>query len=133
MRYLLDTTWAVNYLRGRDATVKKILSLKSEGLAISIVTLAELYEGVYRSANPALAEGHLKDFLSGLSILGVNEEICRIFGRERAKLRQKGTPIGDIDLLIASTSLHHDLVLLTDNVKHFKQVEGLKILRDAGV
>jgi len=128
MKYLIETTWAVNYLRGKEEVVKKLLSLKDEGLAISIITLAELYEGVFRSPYPDLTESHLKDFLTGMSALGINEETCKIFGRERATLHKKGTPIGDFDLLIASTCLHYELTLLTGNVKHFGMIEHLKIL-----
>jgi Predicted nucleic acid-binding protein, contains PIN domain len=117
MKYLIETTWAVNYLRGKE-----------EGLAISIITLAELYEGVFGSPYPDLTESHLKNFLTGISVLGMNEETCKVFGRERATLHKKGTPIGGLDLLIASTCLHYELILLTDNIKHFGMVENLKIL-----
>ena len=48
--------------------------------------------------------------------------------RERGRLRKEGKAIGDFDLLIASTCLHYDLTLLTDNIKHFGMVENLKIL-----
>lgn len=102
--------------------------MKEEGLAISVISLAELYEGVYRSPDPASNEEILKDFLSGVSVLGMAEEICKIFGRERGRLRKEGKPIGDFDLLIASTCLHYNLTLLTDNIKHFGMVENLKIL-----
>ena len=57
----------------------------------------------------------------------LNREICKVFGRERTKLRKKKQLIGDMDLLIASTALHHNLTILTNNLKHFERVEGLKI------
>jgi len=128
MKYLLDTSWAIHYLRGEERVVTNLLSLREEGLATSIITLAELYEGVFRSINPVLAEESLKDFLTGISIFGIDEEACKIFGRERARLRKLGRPIGDLDLLIASTCLRYDLTLLTDNTKEFERVENLKIL-----
>lgn len=128
MKYLLDTNWAIHYLRGEERVVKKLLSLREEGLAMSIITLAELYEGIFRSINPGLAEESLKDFLTGISILGVDEEVCKFFGRERARLRRLGKPIGDLDLLIASTCLRYDLTLLTDDTTEFERVENLKRL-----
>ncbi len=127
MKYLLDTSWVIHYLRGEERVVKKLLSLREEGLAASMITLAELYEGVFRSINPVLAEESLKDFLTGISILGMDEEVCKIFGRERARLRKLGKPIGDLDLLIASTCLRYDLTLLTDDTREFERVENLKI------
>lgn len=63
MKYLIDTSWVIDYLRGKEEIVKILLSLEPEGLAISIITLAELYEGVFRSRDPISAENHLKDFL----------------------------------------------------------------------
>jgi predicted nucleic acid-binding protein len=68
------------------------------------------------------------DFLSGVSILGIEDEVCRVFGSERGKLRQAKKMMGDFDLFIASTCLHHNLTLLTNNRKHYRMVEGLKIL-----
>ncbi|HJH26149.1 MAG TPA: hypothetical protein C5S37_05080 [Methanophagales archaeon] len=61
-------------------------------------------------------------------ILGINEEICKVFGKERGKLRRKGKIIGDFDILIASTCIYYDLILLTNNRKHFEVVEGLRIV-----
>ena len=129
MKYLIDTDWAIHYLRGEERVIKKLLSLKGEGLAMSVISLAELYQGVYRSSDPASNEKVLKDSLSGVSILGINEEICRTFGQEKERLRKSGKLIGDFDLLIASTCLHHELTLLTDNIKHFEMVKNLKILK----
>ncbi len=130
MKYLLDTSWVVYYLRGEERIVRRLLSLRKEGLAISIISLAELYEGVFRSRNSFLAEKSLKDFLSGVSIIGINEKICKVFGKERARLRRLGKPIGDLDLLIASTCICYDLVLLTENIKEFERVKNLKILKE---
>ena len=130
MKYLVDTDWAIHYLRGEERVIKKLLSLKGEGLAMSVISLAELYQGVYRSSDPASNEKVLKDFLSGILVLGIDEEICKIFGQEKERLRKRGKLIGDFDLLIASTCLHHGLTLLTDNLKHFEMVKNLKILKE---
>jgi len=128
MRYLIDTDWIIHYLNGNEPIVKKLVSLREEGLSISIISLAELYEGIYYSTHPLSAEEALKDFLSGVSILDINYEICRIFGRERGYLRRKGILISDFDLLIASTCLYYNLILLTNNVRHFERIENLQIL-----
>jgi len=126
--YLIDTDWIIHYLNGSRNIVSKLRSLEKEGFAISVISLAELYEGIYYSTNPDGNEKALNDFLSGVSIIGVEDEICRLFGKERGRLRQTKKLIGDFDLLIASTCLHHNLTLLTNNRKHYKMVEGLKIL-----
>jgi len=128
MKYLIDTDWVIDHLSGIEKIKKKLEELAPEGLALSIVSLAELYEGAFYSRNPEKSEKTLKEFLAGISIIGIDEEICRIFGKERGRLRKKGKIIGDFDLLIASTCLHYNLMLLTNNIDHFKRVESLKII-----
>jgi len=128
MKYLIDTDWVIDHLSGIEKIKKKLEELAPEGLALSVVSLAELYEGVFYSRNPEKSEKTLKEFLPGISIIGIDEETCRIFGKERGRLRKKGEIIGDFDLLIASTCLHYNLMLLTNNIDHFKRVENLKII-----
>jgi predicted nucleic acid-binding protein len=126
--YLIDTDWIIHYLNGQRETVKRLVSLRKEGLAISVISLAELYEGVYYSTNPEGDKKALDDFLTGVSILGLEDEICKIFGKERGKLRKLKIVIGDFDLLIAATCLCYNLTLLTNNIRHFKMVEGVNIV-----
>jgi tRNA(fMet)-specific endonuclease VapC len=128
MKYLIDTDWIIHALHGKRGVARKLLELREEGLAVSVISLAELYEGVYRSADPVANEKVLKDFLSGVMVLGLNDEICKMFGELRAKLRKQGNLMGDFDLLIASTCLCHNLTLLTDNIKDFERVENLNFL-----
>jgi len=128
MKYLIDTDWVVNHLRGAERVTGKLGELADSGLALSIISLVELYEGVYRSTNPDKAEKSLNLFLTAVTVLGINGAVCRVFGRERARLRKEGLLIGDFDLLIASTCLHHNLILLTDNVREFERVEGIRLL-----
>ncbi len=125
--YLIDTDWIIHYLTGNSAITKKLWDLRPEGLAVSILSVAELYEGVYYSRNPMASQKSVDNFLENLFILELNLEICRVFGRQRGKLRKQGNMIGDLDLLIAATCLHHDLTLLTNNVRHFERLEGLRI------
>jgi len=126
--YLVDTDWIIHYLNGNKGIVEKIESLEKDGLAASVISVAELYEGIYYSTNPTSNEKALNDFLSGISTLGIEDEDCRVFGKERGRLRQEKKMIGDFDLLIASTCLHHRLTLLTNNRRHYEMVDGLKIL-----
>jgi predicted nucleic acid-binding protein len=126
--YLIDTDWIIHYLNGNNEIVEKIKSLDRGILAASVVSLAELYEGVYYSTNPEGNEEALENFLSGISILGIEDNVCKVFGKERGRLRQSKKMIGDFDLLIASTCICHRLTLLTNNRKHYEMVDGLSIL-----
>jgi tRNA(fMet)-specific endonuclease VapC len=125
--YLVDTDWVIHYLNGNKEIVAMLSSLGSGQLAMSVISLAELYEGVYYSTNPEKNEKVLSDFLSGILILGIEDDICKVFGRERGKLRKQGAMIGDFDLVIASTCLRHGLTLLSNNRSHFERIAGLSI------
>ena len=126
--YLVDTDWVIDHFNGIRAVTGRLQQLRSAGLAISIVSLAELYEGIHYSLDPTRSEAAPQRFLAGVSVLGVDEEICRVFGRERGRLRRQGRMIGDFDLLIAATCLRHDLEICTNNRRHFEVVEGLRIV-----
>ena len=127
LSYLIDTDWIIHYLNGNTDIIEKVRSVEESGLAVSIVSLAELYEGIYYSTNPIGNEKALDDFLSGVSILGIEDETCRVFGKERGRLRMAKKMIGDFDLLIASTCLQNKLTLLTNNRRHYEMVYGLNI------
>ena len=125
VRYLIDTDWVIHYLNGRDDIVRRLDELQPAGLGLSVISLAELYEGIYYSTDPQGNEQDLNDFLRGVQVIGIDEDACIIFGREHGRLRKAGQLIGDFDLLIASTSLHHGVTVLTNNRRHFERVEGL--------
>ncbi len=96
---------------------------------MSIISLAELYEGVYYSRDPFQSERVLEEFLTpDLGIIRIDEDICKIFGKERGRLRKLGKIISDFDLLIACTCLCYELTLLSNNKKHFELVENLQII-----
>jgi predicted nucleic acid-binding protein len=85
LSYLVDTDWIIHYLNGNNEIVEKIESLGKGGLAASVISVAELYEGIYYSTNPASNEKALNDFLSGISTLGIEDEVCKVFGKERGR------------------------------------------------
>ena len=129
MKYLIDTDWIIDHLKGVDRVIRKLEQLASEGMAMSVISLAEIYEGVYYSKDPVKSQQLLEEFLApDLKVLNVGQEICKIFGKERGRLRQQKKMISDFDLLIASTCLYHSLTLLTNNRRHYEMVEGLTML-----
>ena len=127
MTYLIDTDWVIDHLNHIERVTRRLEELAPEGLALSIISLAELYEGVYYSRDPEGDEHDLNDFLRGVTVLGIDEDICKTFGKERGRLRAAGMLIGDFDIMIAVTALHYNLTLLTNNRRHFERVTGLRI------
>ena len=127
LRYLVDTDWVIDHLNQIERVVNRLRELRPQGLALSIASLAELYEGVHYSRDPEQSRQALDAFLEDVTVLGIDEEICKIFGRERGRLRRQGQLIGDLDLLIATTCVHYGLTLLTNNRRHFDRIEELSI------
>ena len=128
IQYLVDTDWAIDHMHRREQVVNRIRELAPFGLGISIVSLGELYEGEFNSTNPEAEARALRTFLNGVEVIPIDDAICRVFARERSRLRASGTLIGDLDILIGSTALRHGLTLLTNNRRHFERLQGLNII-----
>ena len=128
MRYLVDTDWAIDHLHRVSRVVLRLEELASEGLGLSIISLAELYDGVLGSSDPQRDEQILRTFLSAVEVVNLDESICRIFAEERGRLRAAGTLISDFDLLIGATAIRHNLTLLTNNRRHFERMPDLNII-----
>ncbi len=124
---MVDTDWVIEYMHRVPHVVDRVAELTPAGIGLSVISLAELYEGVQGDVDPQRSERELDAFLERVYLLDVDEGTCRIFGRERARLRADGSLIGDMDLLIGATALRHGLTLLTNNRRHFDRIEGLAI------
>jgi tRNA(fMet)-specific endonuclease VapC len=126
--YLVDTDWIIHSFRGRADITAKLDELSVEGLRVSLISLAELYEGIYAASDPANAHEILDRFMRGVLVLNLDEEVTRIFGRERGRLRRLHRTVGDMDLLIGATAIRHDLTLLTNNRRDFELLDKLRII-----
>ncbi len=126
-RYLIDSDWAIHHLKGEPRTQARLQMLMGDGVGISVIALAELYEGVYGATNPSESERMLLEFLKDVELVGIDDETARQFGRLRGQLRTQGTLIPDFDLMIGATAMRHDLTLLTNNRQHFERITGLRI------
>ena len=125
--YLIDTDHIIDYLKGKEGTVNLLQSLFSEGLYISIISVAEIYEGIEGSKNKQRTEESFEDFLEGAIVLSINKEVCKKFGEIRNDLRKRGELIGDFDILIASTAITSNLQIITDNKSHFSKIKEARI------
>jgi len=128
LSYLADTDWIIDHLNKKAEATQKLKEFRPYGIALSIISLAELYEGIFYSKDPIKSQKILDTFLKQFPALAIDEETCKIFGKERGKLRQKKKMASDFDLLIAATCLRWNLTLLTNNRRHFEVIEGLNII-----
>ena len=127
MQYLLDTSICVFFLRGKLDLDKVIRKKGRKNCYISEITAFELRYGAENSKNPLKSHKAVDSFLSGLSIIPIYGCI-RQYAKEKVRLRKIGKPMHDeFDLLIGVTAIENQLTLVTDNVKDFKELEGIEI------
>jgi predicted nucleic acid-binding protein len=127
MKDLIDTDWIVDYLKGKQPTVQLLDTVAHEGAAISLISYGEIYEGIYFGKDRDRHEQGLAGLLQIVDVLPLNQPILEKFARIRGTLRAQGQLIGNLDLLIAATALHHDLILVTRNLNHFRRISNLKL------
>lgn len=124
--YLVDSDVLINFLKGEEQAVRAIKELQSELLYISIISVGEILEGLLETKNKKKLV-QFNDLLKTVVVINVDLPIIKKFASMRKSLREKGLLIDNFDLLIASSCLVHDLVIVTGNVSHFKRIAGLKM------
>jgi tRNA(fMet)-specific endonuclease VapC len=127
--YLIDTDWIIDSLHGQHVATQTLLDLAPDGLAVSLISYGERYQGAYYANDPRAALRGLRQFLRGKRLLPLTKPIMERFGVLRGHLQRRGLTIGDPDLLIAATALEHDLTLLTRNRRHFNRIPDLRLYR----
>ena len=127
MTYLVDSDWIIDALGNQTAALAALILHAADGLSVSIVTFGEVFDGAYGFPDPERHLAASRRFLSGFTVIPLTDSIMKLFAKHRAALRARGSLIADLDLLIAATALHHDLVLMTRNVRHFRRVPGLQL------
>jgi len=126
MMYLIDTSICIHFFRGEFNLFEKFEEAGIENCAISEITLAELVFGAENSTNPKKNYQLIEDLADQMMILPILNAIY-VYGKEKARLRSAGTMISDFDLLIGCTALEKNLTMVTENVKEFERISGLKI------
>ena len=127
MSYIVDSDWVADYLKGRRQATELLMPLAKEGLAISLITFGEIYEGIYFGRDPRTHEKGFIQFLRFVKVLPLNRQVMKQFARIRGELRRRGKLIGDPDLLIAATALYHNRVLITRNRSDFERIPELRL------
>jgi tRNA(fMet)-specific endonuclease VapC len=126
VRELVDANWLIDAAVGRPVAVRTLERLSCDGLAVSIIAVAEVYEGAFGTSDPEATLTEFREFLGDYAHLPLTDPIIERFARLRAALRRQGQRIPDMDLFIAATALEAELTLVTRNVRHFARIAGLK-------
>ncbi len=129
MKCLVDTDWVIDYLTGQPTAQQLFASLLPDGIAISVVSFSEIYEGIYGSRDPKQAERAFRALLRRVTVLGASRAVAKRNAQIWNELRRRHRPIMHraFDLLIAATALEHDLSLATRNVSDYQDIAGLKV------
>jgi len=127
MAYFIDTDIIINSIKGNQGVNQKIAELASIPKAISIITYGELLYRAKKSTQREKNTSVVYRLAEIFPIIGITRATMEAFTDLKAALDRKGERIEDFDLLIAATALNLNYVLVTNNTKHYKRIEGLQL------
>ena len=126
MRFLLDTDSVSFALRGQGEVGARLQTQRPADLCVSTITLAELRYGADRKRSRKL-HGLIDTFTAAVEVVSFDEAAAAEFGRIGSILAERGTPIGEFDVLIAAHAIALRCTLVTNNIRHFTKVPGLSV------
>ena len=125
--FLLDTDIVIYNMKGNIEVQKNLREYINDPIKISVITLMELYYGAQKSKKVSANLAKIKTLEQSIETIPVGLESTAIFGILKAQLEITGNRLDDFDLIIASCAMAHNLTLVTNNIKHFKRIDGLKL------
>ena len=125
-QYLIDTDICINFLKGKFGIIDKVKEVGIENCYISEITIAELTFGAYKSTNFQKHILEVKKMEILFEIVPIYGSINK-YGEERVRLQKGGNLIPDFDLLIGTTAVTNDLIMVTNNEKHLSRISGIVI------
>jgi len=123
---MLDTDTVSLLARKNPSVIKNLIKHEDDEISISVMTYAELCFGLEKKGSEKLYN-EVNAILEKLSIIDFDSSQSELYGKIRLKLEKSGTPLGDMDILIAAAALSAGAILVSHNRKHFSKIEGLKI------
>lgn len=125
--YLLDTNIVSAAMRGEPpALLNRLAGLAPERLHLSALVLAELETGAELGNRRAATLAAVRSLTEGMPVVPFETADAAAYARIRAALERKGKMIGQLDCLIAAQAVARGLVLVTDNLREFQRVPGLR-------
>ena len=130
MPYLLDTDILRYYLDDVEDAVALVTKLIPDGVAVSIITYIELYQGTLQTPDPTQAQDRLATLLASVPMLPLSPAVARRCAHLREELKRDGKRVRQraLDLIIAATALEHNLTLVTRNREDFQDIPDLQTL-----
>jgi predicted nucleic acid-binding protein len=117
----------IQLLAAHQPTVMAMRRLVYDRLAVSLVTVGEVYDGAFRFSNPREHLLTYRMLFRSFEIVNLSDGIMERFAELRFNLRRTGQMIPDFDLVLCATAIEHDLTLLTYNLRHMRRVPNLRV------
>lgn len=127
MKYLLDTNTIIYFFKDSGKVTANLFKQCPEQVAMPAIVLYELQVGILKSTDPTKRIKQLTSLLNDIDVIPFTEKTAYYAAQIRKDLEQKGTPIGDCDILIAAIAMEHQATLVTHNTREFSRVENLEI------
>jgi len=127
LKYMLDTNIVVYTIKNRPEQVRELFKAHQGQMGISSVTWGELVYGAERSSRPESNLADIEGMAARLEVLPFENKAADHFGQLRAELYKRGKPIGPYDMMIAGHARSLGLILVTNNIKEFERVPGLRL------
>ena len=129
MACLIDSDWLIDHLADVPEAHELLAELAAEGIAVSMVTYMEVFQGSLRSANPLEARQRLSAFLEAVPVIPFTTNVAERCAQVREELRRQNRRVNQraLDLINAATAIEYDLTLVTRNVNDYRDVPGLKL------
>jgi predicted nucleic acid-binding protein len=129
MPYLIDSDWVIDYLADIPDARELLERLSAQGLAISIITYMEAWEGLSAQPDRAAAEMKFDAFVQAVVLAPLSPAVARRCAELRRQMRQQGRRVRGraLDLIIAATAIEYDLTLVTRNTADCRDVPGLTL------
>jgi len=127
IKYMLDTNILIYTIKNRPKKVREAFKKYSELLTMSTITLGELIYGAEKSAQSVRNLADIEALAARLEVVPFDSEAAIHFGQVRAELAKSGKIIGPYDLMIAGHARSRGLILVTNNMREFKRVPGLRV------
>jgi len=127
LKYMLDTNIVIYVIKRRPLEILEVFNAHAGQMCISSITLAELLHGVEKSSMITKNLRKVEDFVSRLEVLPYENTAASHYGDIRTNLEKKGTVIGVNDLHIAAHARSEGFILVSNNVREFERVEGLRL------
>ena len=126
MIYMLDTDTVSHIVRNHTPVIKKLIKHEDDEICISAVTNAELSYGLEKKGSQKLFN-EVNAIIGKCTIIDFDSSQSEIYGKIRVDLEKSGTPLGDMDMLIAAAALSTGAILVSHNTKHFSKIKGIKV------